>query len=86
MIACGSHPKPPLNTEVVVREHYIVAQPDQSLRHCKERPAKPTITGNNDVAVLITDLDERGEDCSSKLDKTWQSIDQAVADAAKKNQ
>ena len=38
-----------------------------------------------DESNLIISLDERGEDCSSKLDKTWQSIDDAVAHAQELN-
>jgi len=40
---------------------------------------------DSDTAVLIADLDERGEDCSSKLGKTWQAIDQAAARARQLN-
>lgn len=86
MTACGTDGGRVPETKIVYREHYVVATPDDSLRHCKGRPAKPKLKDDTDTAVLIVDLDERGEDCSSKLDKTWQSIDSAKADAERKNQ
>lgn len=85
MTACGHNPDRVPETRIVTREHYIVATPDQSLRTCKGRPAKPTLKDDSDTAVLIVDLDERGEDCSSKLGKTWQSIDDALADVERRN-
>lgn len=69
----------------MVRENYIVATPDESLRTCIPRPARPTVQSGPDVSVLITNLDERGEDCASKLARTWESIDEAVARAANLN-
>lgn len=34
------------------------------------------------LATAVVQIDARGEDCSSKLPATWQSIDQAIAKAA----
>lgn len=85
LTACGTPGNPDPDVAVVVREHYEVAKPDPSLRTCKSRPAKPVLKDDTDTAVLIVDLDERGEDCASKLAKTWQSIDEAEAEAKRKN-
>jgi hypothetical protein len=82
--ACGTVlPKPQVQT--VIREHYNVPTPDASLRTCLARPPKPVLTDDTDEAVLITNLDERGQDCASKLDRVWQSIDSAIAAALKLN-
>lgn len=70
---------------MVVREHYLVAKPDNALRSCLPRPAKPKLESDIDVSLLIVDLDEWGKDCEAKLKKTWQSIDAAVKDAIDQN-
>ena len=62
-------------TKIVYKEHYVFSQPDESLRNCISRLQKPELKTNKDVARLISNLDERGEDCASKLTKTWESID-----------
>jgi hypothetical protein len=62
-------------TKIVYKEHYVFSQPDESLRNCITRLQKPELKTNKDVAKLIANLDERGEDCSAKLVKTWESID-----------
>jgi hypothetical protein len=38
------------------------------------------------TSLLITDLKERGDDCSSKLTDTWKSIDAAKQKAEQNNQ
>lgn len=86
LTACGHREKEDPDVRVVIRENYIVAKPDDSLRSCQARPARPQLKDDTDVAVLIADLDERGEDCSSKLSRTWQSIDEAKAEAERLNE
>lgn len=71
---------------MVVREHFQVITPDQSLRTCKGRPAKPVLKDDRDTAQLISDLDARGQDCADKLTRTWESIDSTNAAATKANE
>lgn len=70
----------------MVRENYIVATPDEALRRCKDRPARPTLDSGVAVSGLIIGLDERGEDCAGKLAATWRSIDEATERAARLNE
>lgn len=70
----------------MVRENYIAATPDEGLRHCQSRPGRPTLEDDVDTANLIARLDERGEDCASKLGATWQAIDETKANAERLNQ
>lgn len=65
--------------EVVYREHYVAVTPDESLRQCTPKPPKPTLKDSTDVGGIIVDLFNWGDDCSSKHDATWQSIDELVA-------
>lgn len=85
LTACG-HNVPDREVVTAIRENYIVATPDESLRHCKDRPARPNTQSGPDISGLIINLDERGEDCASKLSRTWESIDEATARAARLNQ
>lgn len=85
LTACGTASLRP-QVQTVIREHYNVATPDPSLRTCLARPSKPVLTDDTDEAVLITNLDERGQDCASVLARVWASIDSAVATALKLNQ
>ena len=85
LTACGTTNNLPPETRIVIREHYTAPTPDFSLRTCKPRPAKPVLRDDTDEAVLIADLDERGEDCSAKLSQTWKSIDDASTHAANLN-
>jgi hypothetical protein len=41
---------------------------------------------DNDVADVIADAFEYGDDCASKLESTWKSIDDAAARAKKLNE
>lgn len=71
--------------ETIVVNKYFVISPDEKLRKCKARPPKPDLKDQIGVALLISDLDERGEDCSSKLGKTWESIDEGKKQVDEKN-
>lgn len=62
---------------MIVREHYIVAEPDPSLRKCMDRPGRPVLNDSADEAELIERLDARGNDCADRLGATWDSIDDA---------
>lgn len=87
LTACGT-PKTAIEDHLVYRDHFVSVTPDPSLRTCLPRPAKPALTGpdaQKQLATVLTQLDERGEDCASKLGATWQSIDQANAKAAAAN-
>lgn len=77
--ACGHRP------EVIVREHYIFAEPDPSLRKCMDRPGRPVLNDSADEAELIERLDARGNDCADRLGATWTSIDDARARAEELN-
>lgn len=83
--ACGTTKTDPIPV-VVVRENYVVAKPDETLRNCQTRPSRPAVIDNVAVGQLIGRLDERGEDCADKLARTWQSIDEATAQAERLNQ
>lgn len=85
LTACGTtNPQVP-ETKIVTREHYSVPTPDASLRVCKPRPTKPVLKTDADEANLIVDLDERGEDCASKLASIWKSIDDAISYVDQRN-
>lgn len=79
LTACGHRP------EVIVREHYIFAEPDPSLRKCMDRPGRPVLNDSADEAELIERLDARGNDCADRLGATWDSIDDARARAEELN-
>lgn len=85
LTACGQTPPPEPVERIVFRERLIFAEPDPSLRLCLARPVRPVLTDGRDTAVLIVNLDERGEDCAAKLAATWQSIDDARARAEAAN-
>lgn len=57
----------------------VKIQPDPALRTCMAKIPKRAIKTNNDVAKVITEFKERGDDCASKLAATWRSIDDANA-------
>lgn len=72
--------------DVVVREHYTVANPDPSLRACADRPVGGAdYTDPAAVARLFSDFAAYGDDCKSKHDATWKSIDSERAIADKLN-
>lgn len=64
--------------QVIVREHYIFAEPDPSTRKCIPRiTERPVLRDSADEAELIARLDDRGNDCADKLEATWAAIDDA---------
>lgn len=71
--------------DLLVEDHYLGVTVDESLRHCAGRPEKPTLVSQKGVAQVLIDLDARGEDCSSKLSKTWETIDDANKKAEELN-
>jgi hypothetical protein len=88
LTACGTAPKPAIIDHVAYRDHFAVVTPDPSLRACQSRTPKPDLSGSDaqrNLATAIVQLGARGEDCSSKLSATWESIDQANAKAATAN-
>ena len=58
---------------------------DEKLRHCKEDPGKPILRDDTDEAAYLATLKDRGDDCESKLNGTWQTIDDARAAAERHN-
>lgn len=72
---------PPL----VVKKEMVTVTPDESLRTCDDRPAYRKLTDDNAVAELIAELFTYGDDCKSKHDATWKSIDEAKKKAAEFN-
>lgn len=85
LTACGTTSKGPVDAQVVVHEHFQVIEPDQSLRSCLPKPAKPMLTTEKDTANLLVALVAWGTDCQAKLSAVWASIDQANAKAAAAN-
>ena len=63
----------------------VTATPDESLRTCETRPAYRKLTNDDAVAELIAELFDYGDDCKSKHDATWTSIDEAKKKAAEFN-
>jgi len=57
----------------------VFAEPDPALRECLERLPKRQINNDEDIANLINDAFEVGDDCRSKLGATWKSIDETRA-------
>jgi len=53
----------------------VYAEPEASLRECMDRLPRRAIATDKDVAKLITDAFQVGDDCRSKLQATWDSID-----------
>lgn len=71
---------------VIVKTEYVVPEHDESLRTCISRPERRPVQNSNDTAQLIADAFLYGDDCSSKLESTWQSIDEAKAEAERMNE
>lgn len=53
----------------------VFAEPDALLRTCMARLEKRQVTNDPQIAQLIADSFEVGDDCREKLKATWQSID-----------
>lgn len=57
----------------------VFAEPDPSLRKCMDRLIRRPVRSENEVAQLIADSFEVGDDCRAKLAATWRSIDDTRA-------
>lgn len=78
MTACGDqHPK--TVSDVVVKTKLVFVSPDPSLRECMARIERRPVNSDKDIAQLIADSFEVGDDCRSKLQATWKSIDDTKA-------
>ena len=78
LTACGDqHPQSP--GEVVVKTKLVFAEPDPSLRECMARLERRPVKSDKDIAQLLADSFEVGDDCRSKLSATWKSIDDTRA-------
>lgn len=53
----------------------VFAEPDPALRECMARIERRTVSTEAQIAQLIADSFEVGDDCRSKLAATWRSID-----------
>lgn len=86
LTACGTDQAHPGKvSDLVVREHYTAARPDERLRRCADRPARRPVTNSNAIAQLLTELFAWGDDCQGKLGSTWESIDDATRRAEELN-
>lgn len=65
--------------KIVTRLQMVYAEPDPSLRQCMARLERRPVRNDNEIAALIADSFEVGDDCRSKLGATWKSIDDAKA-------
>lgn len=78
LTACGDqHPK--TISDVVVKTKLVFVEPDPSLRECLARLERRPVHSDKDIAQLIADSFEVGDDCRSKLAATWKSIDDTRA-------
>lgn len=85
LTACGDqHPK--TISDVVVKTKLVFTEPDPALRDCMARIARRPVTSDKDIAQLIADSFEVGDDCRSKLAATWKSIDDTRARVRAANQ
>lgn len=57
----------------------VFAEPDPSLRECMARLERRMVSTDAQIAQLIADSFEVGDDCRSKLAATWRSIDDTRA-------
>lgn len=69
----------------MVEKQLVVAQPDERLRHCAAEVPKPRLTDDAAESMFIANTKARGDDCASKLDDTWKSIDDAKTRADASN-
>lgn len=78
LTACGDqHPK--TVNDLVIKTKLVFAEPDPALRECMARLERRPVNSDKDIAQLITDSFEVGDDCRSKLAATWKSIDDTRA-------
>lgn len=78
LTACGGN-EPRIQTKIVIREKMVFAEPDPALRSCMDRLERRPVNSDADIAKLIADSFEVGDDCRSKLNATWKSIDDTRA-------
>ena len=60
---------------MITRTQMVFAEPDPALRECMERLERRPVRNDREIAQLISDSFEVGDDCRAKLAATWQSID-----------
>lgn len=85
LTACGDqHPK--TISDVIVKTKLVFAEPDASLRECMARLERRPVKSDKDIAQLLSDSFEVGDDCRSKLSATWKSIDDTRARVKAANQ
>jgi hypothetical protein len=85
LTACGDqHPR--TVSDVVVKTKLVFAEPDPSLRECMARLERRPVKSDKDIAQLLSDSFEVGDDCRSKLAATWRSIDDTRARVKAANQ
>lgn len=78
LTACGAN-EPRIRTKIVIREKMVFVEPDPTLRSCMARLERRPVNSDADIAKLIADSFEVGDDCRSKLNATWKSIDDTRA-------
>lgn len=78
LMACGDQ-HPQTVSDVVVKTKLVFAEPDPSLRECMARLERRPVKSDKDIAQLLADSFEVGDDCRSKLAATWKSIDDTRA-------
>jgi hypothetical protein len=54
----------------------VFAEPDPALRECMARLERRTVSTDVQIAQIIADSFEVGDDCRAKLAATWRSIDE----------
>lgn len=74
MTACG-RARPDPEIKIIVKKELQSVEPDERLRNCKARPSKRTVKDDVAVSLLLAELFAYGDDCKSKNDATWDSID-----------
>jgi hypothetical protein len=85
LTACGDqHPK--TVSDVVIKTKLVFAEPDPALRECMARLERRPVQSDKDIAQLLSDSFEVGDDCRSKLAATWRSIDDTRARVKAANQ
>lgn len=79
LTACGAGERPKPEIKIVTKQQMIFAEPDPALRQCMARLERRPVRNENEVAQLIADSFEVGDDCRAKLVATWKSIDDTRA-------
>lgn len=75
LTACGEPVRP--EVRIVTKLQMVYAEPDPALRNCMARLERRPVRNDNEIAQLIADSFEVGDDCRAKLAATWKSIDDA---------